>query len=209
MYDCGYFWLCTDPQGSVEWEKSHHKKLSCGNFGTAAGHNKFKSPDELLYELTNNVKNPVKNDDMLRGLQDESKAKRWFENKFNIKITDVGFIIPKFNTDIGGSVDGLIGDDMGIEVKCPRHIPRWIINHQREIEEGKKFPLYYHNHIYHTHYDQMQGYMAITGRRKWIYLIYVEADNQIYMETVLFNEEYWRNELYPKLLAFIERMKNS
>lgn len=51
---------------------------------------------------------------------------------------------------VTGEPDGLIGSDFLIEVKCPNQA-----NHLKNLRNGEQVKLYY---------DQMQGYMWLTGR---------------------------------------------
>jgi hypothetical protein len=61
------------------------------------------------------------NGDMLRGILHEPIARDRYAEHNNVTVTQVGFMIEdRWGFQIGASPDGLIGDDGGLEVKCPR-----------------------------------------------------------------------------------------
>ena len=78
-----------------------------------------------VYELaaqriTQHVEPHYISDDMLRGRDDELDAKRYYCDNY-AEVTDVGFITnDKWGFTIGYSPDGLVGDDLQIEVKGRR-----------------------------------------------------------------------------------------
>lgn len=81
-----------------------------------------KETNSHLYELlaqrmTKYVEPNFQNFDMLRGIDDELDAKRYYEENY-AKVTDCGFITnDKWGFTLGYSPDGLVGEDGIIEVK--------------------------------------------------------------------------------------------
>lgn len=60
-------------------------------------------------------------DDMLRGIEDEPRARELYANVYQRPVREVGFLLRKEDTwQLGYSPDGLVGDDGLIEVKAPR-----------------------------------------------------------------------------------------
>jgi len=88
--------------------------------------------------------------DMIRGTELEPDAIYTYQQE-TLKTVE-----PKerlFHPDydyISGEPDGLIGDDGIIEIKCPKN--KW---HLANLRDGEQIDKYY---------DQMQGYLFITGR---------------------------------------------
>lgn len=196
------------PQLTNEWWTSHNGILTSGNFGAAAGHSPFTTPDKLAHDINSyHPKTPDEWNKMksLPGIAKESVAKSWYERTYDVKIQNVSLCIPKWNTKIGASPDGfIIGTDSAIEIKCPEKIPGPILQRIKLKQKGHKFSPYDHSHIFQTVYDQMQCLMKITGKKSCVYLIYVD-DNTNYVETIPFNQNYWDNELYPKIQNFIAK----
>lgn len=87
----------------------------------------------------------------------ENEAIPYFEFTTGIKVDRVGFC----TTDdgrIGCSPDGLIGDDGGIEAKCPQPA-----HHLRYLAEGV---------VPKAYLAQVHGSMYVTGRPWWYFLSY-------------------------------------
>ena len=87
----------------------------------------------------------------------EGEALPWLEFAKNLKVNRVGFC----TTDdgrIGCSPDGLIGEDGGIEIKCPE--PH---THLKYLLDGK---------IPADYVAQVQGSLFVTGRAWWYFLSY-------------------------------------
>jgi hypothetical protein len=57
--------------------------------------------------------------------------------------------------------------------------------------------------IFDSHYDQMQGAMAITGRQWCDYIVYCLAEESFFVDRVYFDSSYWSNVMYPKINEFL------
>ena len=87
----------------------------------------------------------------------EKEAIPWFEFEYNTTVQRVGFVTSD-DGRIGCSPDGLIGDDSGIEAKCPdAH------THVKNLLRGEVPPDYL---------AQVHGSMFVTGRSSWRFLSY-------------------------------------
>lgn len=95
--------------------------------------------------------------DMDLGRLLEGEAIPWFEIAFEKKIERVGLC----TTDdgrIGCSPDGLIGEDSGIEIKCPR-----VDTQVGYLLDGG---------VPKAYAAQVQGAMFVTGRPQWTFMSY-------------------------------------
>jgi hypothetical protein len=95
--------------------------------------------------------------DMEIGTILEGEAIPYFEFETGLKVQRVGLCTNDEGT-IGCSPDGLIGEDSGIEIKCPA-----IHTHVRYLLEGVLPPDYA---------AQVHGSMFVTGRSQWRFLSY-------------------------------------
>ena len=92
---------------------------------------------------------------MDRGTSMEAEARRWYEFDRDTDVETPGFIL-RPDGKVGGSPDGLVGSDGGLEIKC----------------------LAVQNHVGYLVGDdpdyigQVQGYMYLTGRQWWDVLLY-------------------------------------
>ena len=87
----------------------------------------------------------------------EAEAVPWYELEFGTTINRVGFI----TTDdgrVGCSPDGLLGDDGGIEIKCP-----FADTHVRYLLAGE---------VPKDYAAQVHGSLYVTGRKWWKFVSY-------------------------------------
>jgi hypothetical protein len=93
-----------------------------------------------------------------RGRDMEAEARAWYEMERDTEVERVGFIT-RADGMFGGSPDGLLGTDGGIEIKCPAmhtHVgylldPQSLVDHYR---------------------GQVQSYLYLTGRAWWDLVAY-------------------------------------
>jgi hypothetical protein len=94
---------------------------------------------------------------MRNGQAAEPEARRWYEMEKNVDVRQVGFC----TTDCGRfgcSPDGLVGDDGGLELKCPM-----LKTHSLWLIKG----------VIPTEYRaQVHGSLIVTGRKYWDFLSY-------------------------------------
>ena len=130
------------------------------------------------------------------GTENEPNAKHAYTLETGNEIQEVGFVMPDYTDAYGCSPDGLIGDDGGIEVKCPA--PETLIRYHAE----GGLPL--------EHKVQVQSTLFITGRDWWdfyawhpelsAFLIRVEPDRDYHAKIA---------ESLLKLLEEIKRIEGS
>jgi hypothetical protein len=87
----------------------------------------------------------------------EGEAVPWFEFVHGVKVRRMGFVTDEAMR-YGCSPDGLIGDDDGLEVKCPR--PQ---THVQYLLDGV---------VPKDYLCQVHGCMYVTGRPRWTFLSY-------------------------------------
>ena len=96
-------------------------------------------------------------DDMVRGTLHEPIARDRYADVNGVTVVEVGFMVrDDYGFQLGASPDGLIGDDGGLEIKCPR--PK---THIQTILTGQ-VPAY--------HMAQVMTCLLVTGRDWWDYV---------------------------------------
>lgn len=104
----------------------------------------------------------------------EYEARRWFAWEHSVKVRQVGFIEHE-DGRCGCSPDGLIGDDGGVEIKCPQPT-----NHVRYVLDGtlpKDYAVQVHFSLYVT---QRPWWMFVSYRKKLPeFVLKVERDEAI------------------------------
>lgn len=93
-----------------------------------------------------------------RGRDLESEARAFYELTRDVEVTPVGFVA-RDDGQTGGSPDGLIGEDGGLEIKCPA-----IHTHVGYMLKPSLLSDEYR--------CQVQGYLYLTGRNWWDLMSY-------------------------------------
>lgn len=104
--------------------------------------------------ITGETEPSFMNDDMARGVMHEPLARDRYAEVNEVDVKQVGFLVrDDWGYRIGASPDGLVGDDGGLEIKCPR-----AKTHIRTIV-ADQVP---------THYlAQVQACLLVSGREWW------------------------------------------
>lgn len=95
---------------------------------------------------------------MERGKELEPQARAFYEFKRDVEAQQVGLIL-RDDRLTGGSPDSLVGDDGGLEIKCPSmhvHVG-YLLDPQKLVDEYR---------------CPVQGYLYITGRKWWDLMSY-------------------------------------
>lgn len=87
----------------------------------------------------------------------EGEARPFFELETNQKVREVGFITTD-DGKVGCSPDGLIGDDCGLEIKCP------------SVQMHVKY--LFDDVLPREYAAQVHGSMYVTGFSQWTFLSY-------------------------------------
>jgi len=189
------------PQHSPEWYALRPGRLTMSNLGTYLGHSSFQTREQYLFNLEHNIPTQI-NPAMQHGTDTETSARDWYIRNTQLSVTEVGIAIPAWNYRIGASVDGLVESDGCLEIKCPMKMYRPLDSYLQKKSKGWIPPTNYREHIWTTHYDQMQGCMGITGRSWCDYLVYCTPEQRLFLERVPFDPIYWKNEILPAFESF-------
>jgi hypothetical protein len=118
-------------QGSDEWHDQRRGVVTASVVGQLvtpkalkiAANDKSRSiVAQLVAERITGYTDPTYvGDDMLRGVEDELRARELYATVYQRPVREVGFLLRKEDTwQLGYSPDGLVGADGLIEVKAPR-----------------------------------------------------------------------------------------
>lgn len=151
------------PQGSPEWLAARCGVPSASRFaaimatlksgGEAAERRNYRV-DLVIERLTGKPLESFQSAAMKQGTEREPFARMAYEEHSGNIVQEVGFC--KHNRlEAGASPDGLIGDDGGLEIKCPERAAHF---NYLSLADGAAPPEY----IW-----QIQGGMWITGRAWW------------------------------------------
>lgn len=113
----------TMPQRSDEWWAVRCGKITASNFVTMANSKTKTTLDTLCYKTAAEkitgvpIESPYTNDAMEAGVALEDTARQVYELATLVHVQQVGFV--EFSEHLGCSPDGLVGEDGGVEIKCP------------------------------------------------------------------------------------------
>ncbi len=152
-------------QGSPEWHASRCGVPSASRFGAimatiksgeAAERRNYRT-DLVVERLTGRPLEGFSTAAMKQGIEREPFARMAYEAVTGNIVEEVGFCL---NDDglAGASPDGLIGEDGGLEIKCPERSA-----HLRYLQEQAEPAEYTW---------QIQGGMWVTGRKWWAFVSY-------------------------------------
>jgi len=151
-------------QGTQEWLDIRKGVITASRFKdvvTPAKAEKSKSAKSYMYELLAEKMGATidsfKSSAMERGNELEPEARSTFEFLTDLKVKEVGFVLHD-NGLIGVSPDGLIGEDGGLEIKCPL-----AKTHIKYLIDGV-LPLEYK--------PQVMGNLWVTERKYWYFMSY-------------------------------------
>lgn len=94
---------------------------------------------------------------MLRGTLFEEEARNWFSMKHQREVKQVGLMVNDEGT-YGCSPDGLIADDCGLEIKCPK-----ASTHVAYLLKGV---------LPDAYKPQVHGQLLVSGFPKWVFCSY-------------------------------------
>jgi putative phage-type endonuclease len=153
------------PQGSAEWLASRAGVATASCFaaimatvksGEAADRRNYRA--RLVVErLTGKSVPSFQNAAMKQGTEREPFARMAYEAHTGNIVQEVGLCMHDTLT-AGASPDGLIGEDGGLEIKCPE-----LAAHLNYLQIGAEPPEYTW---------QIQGGMWVTGRQWWDFVSY-------------------------------------
>ena len=183
-------------QGTDEWFAVKAGHLSAHNF------HKILSPtgkpstqaEKYLYQVAGEAvlghqEEGYTNQWMARGLELEDEARKFYELVTGYEVEQVGFV--ELNDFIGCSPDGLIGEDGGLEIKCPA-----LATHVKYLLD-KKIPTEY--------IPQVQGNLYVTGRKWWDFLSYYPGLEPLLLRVE--RDEEYIGKLGKSLNMAVERLK--
>jgi len=146
-------------QGSADWHAARLGIPTASNFErilTPAKLERSTQARTYLYELLSEWITGLPHGAetattfMQRGTQLEPQAASWYEYEYGVDTEEVGIVLSDDGM-VGCSPDRLVGDEGGLEIKCPSASV-----HVRYLVEGLK-----------GYTSQVQGALWLTGRKWW------------------------------------------
>ena len=174
-------------QGTPAWFNARRGKLTASNFGAAAGVNPYASRKKALRLQLGVEKWSGDNRACLWGTSNERNAIKDYMVRTGNVVVSKGLYTHKDYSWLGGSPDGLVGDEGMIEVKCPFVVKT----------PHKRIPPHY--------YCQVNGLLEILDRKWCDYVSWTPTEMKIYR--VYRDSELWEFllERYTVFYACMQR----
>lgn len=191
-------------QGDINWWKDRRFRFTTSKFGLLLDNN-VNLEDlarDMIYETYESFNRASSHN--THGIVTEPIARARYCQETKNNVVEAGLAVPKWDPRIGNSSDGEVGDGE-LEIKCPDRMYKKLKDHHDRLKTGWVPPKFYHDHIYETHYAQIQGTLKVKGKSWCDYFVYCTYGNILYLERIYFNEEYWNN-LYPKVVDFLDNI---
>lgn len=172
-------------QGSDDWQRVRLGVVTASNFGKVLAGGSGKTRLRYMRTLTDEIIYGRKADGfwshaMERGTELEPIARQAYEQQTGSWVREIGFTFLSERRRIGGSPDGLIDHDGGLEIKCP--LPD---THKKYMRTGT---------IPAAYMAQIQGNLWITGRSWWDFVSFTP-------EEPLLVKRVYRSEPYIRMLS--------
>ena len=182
-----------DEQRSEAWLKLRGNMLTASDAATSIGANKYQTPDDLIRKKCG-LGEPFKgNQATAWGTKMEPIACEMFEQKYGLKVYELGLIPHKSFPWLGGSPDGLTENNCLVEIKCP---------FRRKIERGV-VPLCYE--------AQIQICMEIMDVESCYFVQYAPFDitfpaPEVFDVTIVPRDREWFKKYLPVMDEFWKRV---
>lgn len=175
-------------QQSLEWLMARVGKCTASRFADVIALKKDGKPkqerENYLWELvverfTGQPFGHFKSRATDWGLEQEGLARMAYEARKGAIVAQTGFVQHPTIANCGGSPDGLVDDDGGVQIKCP-----WNSANHLACFLGGMPP---------EHMAQVQGEMCVTGREYWDFISYdsrMPKPFDLYVQRVPRNYEY-------------------
>ena len=173
-------------QRSPEWFEARRGKPSASSFDKIITNEgkPSKTRTKYMYTLAAEMASGLHDDTfqsqaMLQGIEREDTARKFYELIRGVEVKEVGLCLSDDEKYLC-SPDGLIGDNGGMEIKCPLGG-----THVGYIMQDDEVPLEY--------FTQVQGNLLVTQREWWDFVSYYPS-----LKPVIVREE--PNTVFQRLL---------
>lgn len=150
---------------------------------------------ELIAEILTGEQKEVSGKALEWGSNNEINAQNEYAFERGVKVEEVGICLTD-DMFIGASPDGFIGEDGGLEIKCPFNSA----NHIATVVSGE---------MPKEHMAQVQGNMLVNGRNWWDFVSYdprIDGKGRLFITRIERDDEYIEK-LQVKLTAFVIEMQ--
>ncbi len=206
-------YVSLDKQGGEGWHNLRKCRATASLAAAMSGHLSpfifetfYGSNEELAKQIVGTSSKsftPEESKRMKFGIDSEPMIRKKYSEIIGKPIKELGLAIWKQDLRFGSSLDGEIDENEAIEIKAPQNMYKSVIEYFEAKKKGFTPPPRYHEHIYISHYDQMNMSGSITNKKHMHYIV-MSANKDIYYQTFNVDYDYWEKEQYPKICNFMD-----
>jgi hypothetical protein len=202
------YYLSMAPQGSQTWLDARIGIITMSSLSSCTYRSGYKTVEDDIVNTIIGLKKlnetPAENlIYMEHGVSMEPVIRDWYSEEIIKKpIKEVGLAVWKEDPRFGGSLDGEIDSEEGIEIKAPRKMYWKLVEYIESKKKGFNFYKGYHEHVFNSHYDQMTGNGIITDKKFMHYIVVCSDTQQAFTQRFPVDKDLWETILYPKASEF-------
>ena len=147
------------------------------------------------------------------GIENESVAIKEYEKEFGYKVAKCGIFLDSCGF-LGGSPDGLVGNDGIIEVKCPFQMKSTTnitdfnrLGYLKKNDENK-----FEVNTSHKYYHQIQGNLYLTKRKHCDFVVWTPLvmlcirilQDLPWQDNIGMMQLYYLEKVFPKIVEFYQ-----
>ena len=197
--------LSLSSQGSEEWHRLRCGRITSSTLSQCTNRSGFKTSKHETASRICNLEKFETNSYMQHGITMEPIIRNWYSESINKPIKELGIAIWKKDPRFGGSLDGEINEEEGIEIKAPNKMYQRLIEFIEAKKKGYSFYPGYHEHIFNSHYDQMTCNGVITDKKYMHYIVVCTDTQKAFTQRFPVDVELWEKELYPRACEFYDK----
>ena len=177
-----------------EWKAQRQLRITSSMFGPICKRTERRDIDKLIGSIINGK--PVLSKAIRHGIMYEAVAREKYVAMMATEVESCGLFISEETPFLAASPDGLVSDDICIEIKCPyaaKDRPISSTNIPFLCQTGLK--------INHDFYYQIQGQLYCTGRQSCHFCVYTHSDFKVFE---IKKDEAFISQMVEALTSFYE-----
>lgn len=194
---------------SSEWLEIRKNLITASNFGPICKRQVLKDTAPLVKNILYKT-NLGRVASIAYGIENEQQALHKIQQQENVSIEPCGLFIDKDFPFIGATPDGLIGNDILVEVKCPFSASK--VGMKKAIEENKIQILKFNKKTRTTTINknsnwfyQIQGQLHVAKRRQYLLGIWAGEKEPVHIEMIEKDDVFWKSKMESKIIRFYHK----
>ena len=157
------------------WKEERQKRLPSSLFGRIVKAKSDGAKQNIAKDIINGSSIP-RSRQIAHGISNEAKARSAYEAKYGLKVTPCGIVVSPEWPYLPCSPDGLVGEDITLEIKCPYTAKEQEVNPHTVPYIKENCVHQYELDPKHDYYHQVQAHMMLTERSMAHFVVYTNKE---------------------------------